>query len=238
MKKIGIITDIHNNVVALEAMLDVFEKEKCQKIVCCGDILSIGPFPQETVDKIMSMHDITIVRGNHDRYLIEGIPSSENMDSDEIAHHDWEKQMLNEKAKGFISTLPLQIDFEIESVRISLLHYAMDKENRYLSIIRDLDTVGCTHMFQNIDSDVILFGHDHHQNCFQDGNKMYINPGSVGCPSRRLNIAKGGILTIDRGTPSVEFVECSYNVKTVVDAINRINYPCASYIKHGFYGIK
>lgn len=40
--KIGIITDIHNNVVALEAILDVFKKNGCSEILCCGDIIGIG----------------------------------------------------------------------------------------------------------------------------------------------------------------------------------------------------
>ncbi|MGH4050882.1 MAG: metallophosphoesterase family protein [Clostridium sp.] len=44
MIKIGIITDIHNNVVALESILKLFEYEKCDEIICCGDIIGIGPF--------------------------------------------------------------------------------------------------------------------------------------------------------------------------------------------------
>lgn len=47
--KIGVIADIHNNVVALEAILDVFKKNGCSEILCCGDIIGIGPYPEETV---------------------------------------------------------------------------------------------------------------------------------------------------------------------------------------------
>lgn len=63
--KIGVITDIHNNVVALEAMLNVFEKNGCTEMLCCGDIIGIGPYPEETVKKIMSLSNIKCVLGNH-----------------------------------------------------------------------------------------------------------------------------------------------------------------------------
>lgn len=42
--KIGIMTDIHNNIMALDSMLRVFDNEKCDEIICCGDIIGIGPF--------------------------------------------------------------------------------------------------------------------------------------------------------------------------------------------------
>lgn len=48
MTRIGIITDIHNNAVALKAILKELEKRKCDEIICCGDIIGIGAYPEET----------------------------------------------------------------------------------------------------------------------------------------------------------------------------------------------
>ena len=59
--KIGIITDVHNNVIALNSMLAVFEEEGCDEIICCGDIIGIGPFPEETVQRIKSLPNIRCV---------------------------------------------------------------------------------------------------------------------------------------------------------------------------------
>ena len=41
--KIGIITDVHSNIIALNAVLNEFEKIEVDKIICCGDIIGIGP---------------------------------------------------------------------------------------------------------------------------------------------------------------------------------------------------
>ena len=56
--KIGIITDVHNNVVALNAILQLFEEKGCDEILCCGDIIGIGAFPEETVQRIKSLENI------------------------------------------------------------------------------------------------------------------------------------------------------------------------------------
>lgn len=89
--KLGIISDIHNNLIALEKVLDCLQKEKCDKIICCGDIIGIGPYPEETVQLMMKTENLIAVRGNHERYLSEGIDSnSEEMDENEKNHHLWD----------------------------------------------------------------------------------------------------------------------------------------------------
>ena len=98
--KIGVMTDIHNNIEALNAVLDKFFSLGIRKIICSGDIIGIGPKPEETVKKIMSFQDtIECVRGNHDNYLINGgpntVPNSEMMEYGEIEYHKWEHEKLS-----------------------------------------------------------------------------------------------------------------------------------------------
>ena len=105
--KIGIITDIHNNVVALEAVLEKFKAEKCDGVICCGDIIGIGPYPEETVSALIEIPNMLVcVKGNHERYLIEGMPSeipnSENMGMAEMEHHKWEHGLLSSRSKDYI----------------------------------------------------------------------------------------------------------------------------------------
>ncbi len=48
--KLGIITDIHNNLTALKCVVAKLNQMECDKIICCGDIIGIGPNPEETVN--------------------------------------------------------------------------------------------------------------------------------------------------------------------------------------------
>ena len=62
--KIEIISDIHNNVIALNRVLIEFDRQKIDGIICSGDVIGIGPYPEETVQKIMSLQNILgIVQG-------------------------------------------------------------------------------------------------------------------------------------------------------------------------------
>ena len=58
--KIGIITDIHSNIQALNAVLNKFDKVKVDKIICCGDIIGIGINPEETIQTLIKKKDILI----------------------------------------------------------------------------------------------------------------------------------------------------------------------------------
>ena len=130
--KVGVITDIHNNVEALNAVLNELYALKVEKIICCGDIIGIGPRPEETVKKIMlHQEQIEVVRGNHDNYLINGLPISvpndEMMEHGEMEHHKWEHGRLSEESISFIKTLPYSKSLKICGKTIYITHYSIDK---------------------------------------------------------------------------------------------------------------
>ena len=108
--KIGIFADAHNNAVALEAVLRTLEGEKCDILACAGDIIGIGPWPEETVQRLMRIPNLIAVRGNHERYLLEGMPATypndEGMDEAEMAYHRWEHSRLSAASIAFLRALP------------------------------------------------------------------------------------------------------------------------------------
>lgn len=53
--KLGVITDIHNNLIALQAVMQKLTELQCDPIICCGDIIGIGPYPEETVQFMMQI---------------------------------------------------------------------------------------------------------------------------------------------------------------------------------------
>ncbi len=239
--KIGIITDIHNNLVALESVLDYLKKEKCEKIICCGDIIGIGPYPDETVQRMMQIPDLIAVRGNHERYLIEGISSKmaeeDRIGEDEKQYHKWEHSMLSQSSKDFLYGLPYEKSIIVEGRKISIMHYAMDDDHKYINFDLNTDESDLKKIFKNVKSDIILYGHNHNRNiCKSD--KLYINVGSLGCPAGDKNIARFGILKITKDDVSVIPADIKYNADIVVDKINEYNFPAAGEIKAFFYGVK
>ncbi len=127
--KIGIITDVHSNVIALNKIVQRFNIEKCDMIICCGDIIGIGPYPEQTVKYIMSLPNLICVRGNHDHYQFRGIP--DKITESEKLHHLWVRSCLSATSMNFLKALPQKQDLIIDGHTISVLHYAVDSDTKY-----------------------------------------------------------------------------------------------------------
>lgn len=118
--KIGVVSDIHSNIHALNAVLNEFEKLQVDKIICCGDIIGIGINPEETVQALIKKKDILIaVAGNHENYLLKGLPENvhdekRKMSNEEIENHEWNHSKLSEQSIYFLSQLETSKNVEIE----------------------------------------------------------------------------------------------------------------------------
>ena len=237
--KIGVITDIHNNLPALKAVLA--RMQDCEHIICCGDIIGIGPHPEECVRQLMRLSNLTAVCGNHDRYLLEGMPSAvpndEGMDEGEMGMHRWEHARLSAESVAFLRSLPHRADIELGGMRICVMHYCMDAGHRYTHFTPDPAPGDLARMFAGETAEVILYGHDHAPCVQRAGRWLFVNAGSLGCPGRERNIARAGILTVDDGLADFTPLRIEYDAEAVVSDIDRYAYPAHQDIKRFFFGI-
>ena len=236
----GIITDIHSNLKALHAVLRQLEQMNCDRIICCGDIIGIGPNPEETVREMIRIPGLIAVRGNHEGYLLEGMPSvfpnEENMSYGEMEHHRWEHSLLSEESVAFLRSLPKRIDFESGGMSIAVMHSCMDNSGHFSGSVRNPEEHDLLTMFADVKSDIIIYGHDHDRNICR-GDKFYINVGSLGCPSKEHDIARAGVLNIEGGKAAIEVIDVRYDVDEVIRQIDDLNYPEADVVKRIFYGL-
>ena len=112
--KIGVITDIHSNLPALKAVMERLDELDCDQIICFVNIIGIGPYPEETVRFVMNITNLIAVRGNHEKYLLEGMPSEypneERMSVEEMKHDKWEHSLLSPSSVDFLKSMPYRID--------------------------------------------------------------------------------------------------------------------------------
>ena len=100
--KIGIISDIHGNKKALDAVLKQLEKENIDKKICLGDLIGGAPRSEEVVQKIISMEDrIITVIGNREKYIIEGMPKVVHdekikVSDEQLKRNEWLKKGLSD----------------------------------------------------------------------------------------------------------------------------------------------
>ena len=172
-------------------------------------------------------------------WLLEGLPTEypneDNMSYGEMEHHKWEHGLLSVESIAFLQSLPYRIDFTCEGISVSVMHSCMDQEGHFSGSKRNPDSSDLLTMFARVESDIIIYGHDHARNICK-AEKLYINVGALGCPSKDRNIARAGILKIEKGTVTIEPVDVSYDADDVVCQIKAINYPDADAILRYFYG--
>lgn len=238
--KIGIITDIHSNTIALNAVLKEFEKKQLDKIICCGDIIGIGPNPEETVQKLIKQKNKLIsVQGNHEQYLIKGLPeivhnNKRKMSEDEIKNHKWNQNQLSNESKEFLRNLNISNILQIDNKKIYIVHYPIDRNLEYKRFIKLPSIKEQEEMFEDTNADIFLYGHTHIACVNNIENKWYINCGSLGCPMKS-NKANAGLLTIDNNKISYKKLSIEYEIKKVVEEIKKIKYPNYKEILKIFY---
>lgn len=186
--KLGIIADIHSNIIALKTIIKEFEKMNIDKIVCCGDIIGIGPYPEETVQEFIRLKDKLIaIRGNHEQYLVNGFPKKihddkRKMSLEEIQNHEWTHNQLSNSSIQFIKSLPIYENIVVDNINIYLVHYPTTSNGEYKKHFKNPTFNEVKELFSDIESNIFLYGHTHVSSKIFEENIWYINPGSVRLP--------------------------------------------------------
>lgn len=235
--KFGIMTDIHSNLPALKACVEKFNNLSCDYILCCGDIIGIGPMPEETTNYIKEIKNLIAIKGNHEVYPFDYDSIKDKYD-EEIAFYKWERNSLSPESKSFLTSLPFTKRIEVDGITISLIHYSTKDMKTYNPFCYELNFEVLKDLFKNVDSDIIIYGHEHGNNITHNKNKWFINTGSLGCPMKDSNEGKAAILTIENNNITLEELIITYDVSEVLNAYKSRNIPGSKVLAEIFFGKK
>lgn len=195
MTKLAIISDLHADVHALRDALMQIDQLGIDQIVCAGDVVDYGCFPDETI-ALLQTRSIPTIRGNHDRWAISG---------DRAYSGGWD---LAASSIAFLRSLPTSWSAVIDGVRIEV-HHARPR-NDMNGIDPDAPSHELESMLDDIGAQVMIVGHTHTGFARRLGrDRLVANPGALlRDPAPGVDIAVPGtfgILTIERGGRVVEF---------------------------------
>ncbi|MHB1104258.1 MAG: metallophosphoesterase family protein [Devosia sp.] len=213
--RIAVISDVHGNLIALEAVLADIKRQSVDAILALGDFLS-GPFdPIGTANRFIEL-DLPCVRGNHDRWIVEG------------RQKDWEvdalvRGLIEPRHRIWLAALPLNRAFEGE---VFMCHGTPSADD-VLWLDGTKPKGGVFHVTREViereaegyDFPVLLCGHSHIARTLRlaDG-RLVVNPGSVGLPLA-LGSPDARYAIIDRrgGDWMVDLRALPYNWKVVAN---------------------
>jgi putative phosphoesterase len=206
--RLGLLSDIHANKPALEAVLRALEG--VDKIFCVGDLVGYYTDPNGVIAKLLEC-DITFIIGNHDWYLNNAPPKPNRLLRQSI---QFTSSVILPEYRRMLADKPSQLHFELDGVRISLYHGSpWDTLEEY--IYPDYPHF---ERFDDIDADVIILGHTHHAMIRSLNNRLLVNPGSCGQP--RDNDWRAACAVLDTQTRSVQIVRVEYDINSVVRSVH------------------
>jgi putative phosphoesterase len=223
----AVISDIHANLHALEAVWEDIESQGPDLVYCLGDLVGYGAFPNEVIEFIRK-REISTVMGNYD----EGVGfdmddcgcAYKTVEEDRLGKLSllWTRWHTTPENKTFLQELPLQIRLEGQRPYMLLVHGSPRKINEYL--YEDRPKASLERIAKLAGTDVLLFGHTHFPYVKTIGNTLFVNTGSVGKPKDGDPRGSYVILKTGRRT-NVEIRRVRYDEKAAAEAIRESNLP-------------
>lgn len=228
--KIAVISDIHGNLEALRAALENIEQRKVDTIVCLGDLVGYGPFPNEVVELIREKKIMNIL-GNYDAAVLE--EKFNYIRDNEVNKFcmPWAAQILNDENRAYLRSLPRQIVLEYENKKIYFVHGSTRSINEYLKE----DSKEVEEVMLEFNGDILVCAHTHIPLKKIFGNKLLLNDGSIGKPKIGRPNGTYLIINIEKENVETELVEFTYDYEKTAKAMEekKIHTNCIKNIRTG-----
>jgi predicted phosphodiesterase len=229
---VAILSDIHGNAIALEAVLDDLARTPHDRIVCLGDELQGGPHPAEVAARLRTL-GVTVVLGNSDAFLLDGWGASgpPKLDAALLASLEqvrtWSRSRLDasdiEWMRGFVRSAEIPLD----EGRTLIAYHGTPRS--YDEIITpDTPEADVRAMLDPREDRVYAGGHTHVQFVRHLGATFHMNPGSVGLAFRPGQTpgdefradpwAEYARLSVDGARLAVEFRRVPFDVDRLIEA--------------------
>ena len=226
----AVLSDIHSNLEALEAVLADARAQSCDQYVCLGDVVGYNANPSECVKRIQDL-GCPVVKGNHDEQASIAV-STESFNEMAEEAIGWTREHLSADDKAWLADLRLT-----RQVRdFTIVHASLDTPERWDYVFDDLDAIAS---FTYQHTALCFFGHTHWPTAFvrddtvrritvgqimlTAGRKFFINPGSIGQPRDRD--WRAGYCIYDTDRQVVEERRVKYDLETAQRKIREAGLP-------------
>jgi len=228
LERVAVITDIHGNLLALEASLEAIEPIGVDRVYCGGDLVGYGPSPNE-VCRLIEERNFPTIYGNYDYAIGREL---EDCGCAYVTQHDrelgqqsvaWTLAHTDEHSKEFMRGLPFDLRFELGSRRVRLVHGSPRKVNEYL--FEDKPASLYERLAAAESDPVLVFGHTHKPWVHEFGEVLFVNCGSVGKPKDGDPRAAFAVLTAAGESANVTIERVEYDADTVAAEVRGAGLP-------------
>ncbi|MBP1964768.1 metallophosphoesterase family protein [Paenibacillus aceris] len=215
MEKIALISDIHGNMPAYEAVMNDIQERNVTQIICLGDLVGKGPHSEQIVDRVRETCEI-VIQGNWDDFI-------GNKATDPVLL--WQQERLGQERMAYLKELPFCCEFWMSGKFVRLFHASprsvyeriqpWDSMESRLSMFESSEACG-----EQREADVAGYADVHNAFLQILKGRMLFNTGSVGNPLDMTQasyvLVEGHYASKQPGMFNLQHVRVPYNIELAV----------------------
>lgn len=209
---VAVLSDIHSNLLGLEAVLKDIKNYKISHIIVAGDLIWDGPHPKEVLDRIFELN-ASLIQGNREDKMIKyhnGTESEWDL-YDQMSAAVWTYNRLDKSDIEKIASLPEQLVVKLpDTDPIRVVHGS--PFSMYEALYPDQYPEKIEKVLEWLEESVLICGHSHQQWTKKYNDKLLVNPGSVGLHFNENKCAEYALLKWDKNQWNVELKEVQYDL--------------------------
>ncbi len=179
--KVALISDLHGNLVALDAVLADAEGARVDRVICLGDVATLGPRSREVLARLHAIGCACIV-GNHDAFLLDAALIRSYTETPVVVDAvDWCRAQMSEAELAFVRTFRAGLDVALGG-GATLCCYHGTPRSHMEDLLPAAPAAELDRMLAGHTATVMAGGHTHLQMLRQHRGTLVVNPGSVGMP--------------------------------------------------------
>ena len=228
MTLVALISDIHGNGVALEAVLADIEKRDVRRVVCLGDVAACGPAPEAVIARLRDLK-CACVLGNTDEWLLGRLlPQPHQRDYEALmALIEWGASAISDPARRYLKALPPRCELDVGGERLLCFHGSPRSSTE--PILAETPDQALVEMVTPFTAAVYAGGHTHLPLVRRLDGALVLNAGSVGVPlapeAPTPPLAEYAIVSVVDGVVNAELRRVPVNTGAAQDAARARGMP-------------
>jgi len=227
--RVAVLSDIHGNLAALQAVLADVREQKVDELVVLGDLVSKGPEGNEVVEAIrgISRTRTTVIMGGGEELLAAPGRAGDCLpNSQRLALYIWEKERLTEESIQYLTALPYSHRVLLPGdAGGQIAFYHASPWNTVEIINPDAPNHVLEKLFVRTEDRIVCYGHIHRPFVRFVGGRVVVNAGSVGQPFDGDPRACYFLLSFQGGRCSFELRKIPYDVNVTINMARRTGMP-------------
>jgi predicted phosphodiesterase len=234
LQKIAVLSDIHGNLPALEAVLAEIAAEGIEHMVCLGDVATLGPQPREVIARLRALR-CPVVMGNTDAILLIPQPAeggtSGNWRNEDF--HRWCAAQLTADDLAYLRTFQPTISVRLGD-GLTLVCYHGSPRSYDERITAETPDEALHRMLAETPAQLYAGGHTHQQLLRRHRDALVLNPGTVGFTKdaispaasiRNPSWAEYAVITSDGGQLNVSLRRVPFDLDALFAALDASGIP-------------